>query len=96
MNLKRSISVLFLAFFLVIFSCTDDSSTSNTTIESPQFQLLKKEQTGLDFENVLKQNNKFNVFTYMYFFNGGGIATGDFNNDDLVDLYFTSNMGPNV
>nr|HQU61161.1 VCBS repeat-containing protein [Saprospiraceae bacterium] len=49
----------------------------------------------LDFENVLKPTSEFNVFNYMYFFNGGGLAAGDFNKDGLVDLYFTSNMGPN-
>ena len=61
----------------------------------PQFQLLRKDATGLDFENALKQSSEFNVFNFMYFYNGGGLAAGDFNNDGLVDLYFTSNMGPN-
>ncbi|MCC6282162.1 MAG: VCBS repeat-containing protein [Saprospiraceae bacterium] len=59
------------------------------------FQLLRKETTGLDFENVLHQSGEFNVFNYMYFFNGGGVGAGDFNNDGRTDLYFTSNMGPN-
>ena len=61
----------------------------------PLFQLLGKAETGLDFENVLRQSSEFNVFNYMYFYNGGGVGAGDFNNDGLVDLYFTSNMGPN-
>lgn len=59
------------------------------------FELLRKDETGLDFENVLEATSQFNVFNYMYFFNGGGVAAGDFNNDGLMDLYFTSNMGPN-
>jgi hypothetical protein len=61
----------------------------------PFFQLLRKDATGLDFENELRQSSEFNVFNYMYFYNGGGVAAGDFNNDGLTDLYFTSNMGPN-
>ena len=38
---------------------------------------------------------ELNVFNYMYFFNGGGVASGDFNQDGLVDLFFTSNMNSN-
>ena len=59
------------------------------------FQLLRKESTGLQFENELRQTAEFNVFNYMYFFNGGGVGAGDFNNDGHIDLYFTRNMGPN-
>lgn len=63
--------------------------------EKASFQLLTKEETGLDFENVLKQSAQFNSFLYMYFYNGGGTAAGDFNNDGLIDLFFTSNMESN-
>ena len=63
--------------------------------EPKQFHLLTAEHTGLDFQNVLKQSPEFNVFAYMYFFNGGGVAAGDVNADGRVDVFFTSNMGPN-
>lgn len=59
------------------------------------FVLLTSEKTGLEFENKVEQSTDFNVFAYMYFFNGGGVGVGDFNNDGLQDLYFTSNMSPN-
>ena len=52
-----------------------------------QFQLLRKESTGLDFQNLLKPTPDFNALNYMYFYNGGGVAAGDFNNDGLTDLY---------
>ncbi len=74
---------------------THSASTQTQVTGDPQFELLTAEQTGLDFENILTYSTDFNVFNYMYFFNGGGVAAGDFNNDGLEDLYFTSNMGPN-
>src|SRR3989475_11448755 len=37
----------------------------------------------------------FNILNYMYYYDGGGVAVGDVNNDGLPDLYFTSNVGPN-
>ena len=59
------------------------------------FQLLRKDATGLDFQNKLQPTLAFNALEYMYFYNGGGVAAGDFNNDGLVDLYFTANMSEN-
>lgn len=61
----------------------------------PYFKLLEANKTGLEFSNTLAQDSAFNVFSYMYFFNGGGLAAGDFNEDGWIDLYFTSNMGLN-
>lgn len=74
-------------------SCNDPTALPLTG--PAQFQLLRQAETGLDFTNHLEQSTEFNVFAYMYFFNGGGVAAGDFNQDGLADLYFTSNMGPN-
>jgi enediyne biosynthesis protein E4 len=80
-----------LLFCIAICACQRPEQPS----APPLFQLLRKDATGLDFENELHQTSKFNVFNYMYFYNGGGVAAGDFNGDGLADLYFTSNMGPN-
>ncbi len=94
---KKNISFLALILSFTFYNCSNDNqpNAGNNSAEPPQFTLLKSDATNINFENVLTQNSKFNVFTYMYYFNGGGIATGDFNQDGLVDLYFTSNMGPN-
>ncbi len=59
------------------------------------FRVLDHNSTGLDFSNKLTPTKDFNVFHYMYFYNGAGVAAGDFNNDGLIDLFFSSNQGQN-
>lgn len=59
------------------------------------FELLDGETTGIDFSNDLNPTKDFNIFRYMYFYNGGGIGAGDLNNDGWVDLVFTANMTDN-
>ncbi|MBC7947447.1 MAG: VCBS repeat-containing protein, partial [Chitinophagaceae bacterium] len=59
------------------------------------FEVLKSGRTGLDFSNNLKYDKQFNLFKYIYFYNGSGVGAGDFNNDGLVDLFFGSNQGDN-
>ncbi|WP_128544711.1 VCBS repeat-containing protein [Larkinella soli] len=59
-----------------------------------QFSLLDPRQTGVTFTNRLTETENANVLAYEYFYNGGGVAVGDLNNDGLPDLYFTGNMVP--
>ena len=63
--------------------------------EPQLFEPLSPERTGVTFVNRLPDDTAFNILTYMYFYDGGGVAVGDVNNDGLPDLYFTSNVGPN-
>src|SRR5688572_9913552 len=83
--------------FLLITACNNDRSTdedpaNNTT---QLFQLLGSEKTGIDFVNEVSDGEKFNILTYRNFYNGGGVAIGDINNDLLPDLYFTANQKKN-
>jgi len=70
-----------------LFSCSDKTGTT-ALFES-------KESTGIDFKNTVKDSKDFNILIYRNFYNGGGVAIGDINNDGLADVFFTANMGAN-
>jgi len=77
---------------LFLLSC---NKTNEPKEKDYLFTLLPTEQTGISFINEVKDSKDFNIFTYRNFYNGGGVAIGDINNDSLADIYFTSNMGEN-
>ncbi len=60
--------------------------------EEKQFTLLSHKRTGIAFRNTIKEFPDFNSLGYSYMFNGAGVAAGDINNDNLVDLFFTGNF----
>jgi enediyne biosynthesis protein E4 len=66
-----------------------------SSIKDPAFEVLSAKRTGLDFSNTLHPTREFNVFNYMYYYNGGGVGAGDFNNDGKIDLFFAASQGPN-
>lgn len=82
--------ILFLCTTVFLFSCTQKKQ-----LQSPIFETLDSKTTGIDFANNLKPTPQFNLFSYMYYYNGAGIGSGDFNNDGLVDLFFSANQGNN-
>ncbi len=59
------------------------------------FNRLDSNTTGVTFTNEINESEDLNVLSYEYFYNGGGVAVGDINNDGLLDIFFTANMKPN-
>ena len=51
--------------------------------------------TGITFANTLKESEEENILSYEYFYNGGGVAVGDINNDGKIDIFFTGNQVAN-
>ncbi len=60
-----------------------------------RFKLVNPSSSNIDFVNEIIENDSFNILTYEYVYNGGGVAIADFNNDDLPDVFFTGNMVSN-
>ncbi len=80
--------------FISMASCSDKKKEDAVT-SLQLFHLLDAEQTKVDFVNEVSDGESFNILTYRNFYNGGGVAIGDINNDSLPDIYFTANQKKN-
>lgn len=89
-NCKAWLAKFIVPITMILFSCSDEKN------EVPAlFEALESKSTGIDFANKLTPTAEFNMFKYMYFYNGAGVGVGDFNNDGLSDIFFSSNQGEN-
>src|SRR4030095_12863423 len=92
MNRRGGYDIVYLIIFLLAVSL---SGCKPEKKQSPMFIVLDSKRTGLDFSNDLSYNQQFNLFNYMYFYNGAGVGAGDFNNDGLIDVFFAGNQQQN-
>src|SRR5688572_10085608 len=84
LRVKSGISIV--VFLLLLSGCQD---------EKQLFQKLEFESSGVVFENTLNPTEDFIIIDYLYFYNGGGVAVGDINGDELPDLFFSGNQVKN-
>lgn len=81
---------------VLLANCTPQSNNKvEKKVTRKVFELMEGAATGINFENTLTYDNEFNVYIYRNYYNGGGVAIGDVNNDALPDIYFTANQGQN-
>lgn len=80
--------LLSLCFALYVLSAI--AQTPRKTLFKP----VPSAESGVNFTNALRESPVLNIITYEYYYNGGGVGLGDFNNDGLVDIYLSANMQP--
>ncbi|RRB02730.1 RNA-binding protein [Larkinella rosea] len=80
------------SFLLLLFAGFLSSCQS---ANQPLFSLLPAEETGITFANQMDEKDTLSILDIDYFYNGGGVAIGDFNNDSLQDVFFTGNLVAN-
>ncbi|MFS4468627.1 VCBS repeat-containing protein [Maribacter sp. 2210JD10-5] len=80
--------LIFLLFLPFVFGCIDKNT-------GEVFKKLSPEKTGVKFSNNLTESNDLNILDYLYFYNGGGVAIGDINNDSLPDIFLSANQTEN-
>jgi len=84
-----------LLIVLLIAGCNNKPDQEEEGSDTQLFHLLEPAKTGVNFVNEVQDGDKFNILTYRNFYNGGGVAIGDINNDSLPDIYFTANQKKN-
>jgi enediyne biosynthesis protein E4 len=96
-KMKRILNYLFFilpAFCILLFSsCSKNAQDASD--EAPLFEKIAAEKSGISFVNEVKDTKQLSILDYLYYYNGGGVAAGDVNNDGQTDLFFVSNQGQN-
>ncbi len=86
-------AILSLTLLLLLFSCKEKNNkmtTSKPDVKQDIFTVLSPDETGIYFFNELRETIQNNGLFYEYYYNGGGVAVADFNNDNLMDIYFVN------
>jgi hypothetical protein len=91
--MRETSQIVLLLAVLVFQAC--GPSTPDAVEKDSLFSMISSKESGIDFQNTLTDTREFNIYTYRNFYNGGGVAIGDINNDNLPDIFLTSNMNPN-
>ncbi|MBS9523990.1 VCBS repeat-containing protein [Litoribacter alkaliphilus] len=82
-------------FAIILLTIGCQSQPETDIPQGKLFTRLTPQQTGIHFTNELEDSEDFDVFRYRNYYNGGGVAIGDINNDGLPDIFLTANRGQN-
>jgi hypothetical protein len=83
----------YISFFIALF--TGIAGYAQPALPKPLFTLMNAKETGVKFTNTIEEDDSLHVFKYEYLYNGHGTGVADFNNDGLIDIFFSGNAVPN-
>lgn len=96
--LRLNIKYLLIFNIILLLFCSrcknENSTAGKGDSKLPMFKIMKSNETGIKFNNELKETEESNVLIYDSYYTGGGTAVLDVNNDGLQDVMFISNQGP--
>jgi len=82
-----------IATTLLFLGCARESKIEASLNKAAiYFKEVPADSSGIHFTNTLKHSDDLNIIEYLYYYNGGGVAIGDINNDGLEDIYLTANQ----
>ncbi|QCW98640.1 RNA-binding protein [Aggregatimonas sangjinii] len=87
----KKITLVSLLVFALFTNCKNEKVEAEPKA-AIYFENLPADSTGIDFSNELTHKDNLNIIEYLYYYNGGGVAVGDINNDGLDDIYFSANQ----
>lgn len=99
-NKYYNLMVIWVILFFLLSACVEKLPDIKEDVlkqtDASLFNKVPAEKSKINFNNAITETEEDNVFIYEYFYNGGGVAVGDVNNDGLQDLFFTGNQVPNT
>ena len=87
----KRIHIYLITVIVIVVACLSCREDEREQV----FKQMPASQTGIAFSNQLEEKPLFSILYYLYYYNGGGVATGDINNDGLTDIFFTANSKGN-
>ena len=96
MNNTHLNNLLLILIILLAMNCQNEqkSETGIGNSSSSGKEIFKEKDSdisGLNFSNNLTPSIDKNILEYLYYYNGGGVAIGDINQDGLEDILLTAN-----
>jgi len=89
----RKLLCLVAGMLICLWGCSENEEENHIREKAAiYFHSVPSDSSGITFSNNLHHENDLNIIEYLYYYNGGGVAVGDINNDGLEDIYFTGNQ----